>query len=107
MAGGKRTSRRVGNWEPSDRSLIFRPARIAAWLFDRNWIGCRKGILESFVQRLFLPSAFVAVTIVLNGFAFRIGCHFCFPRPPVLAEASSTQTNNESGQADCHRSMSA
>jgi hypothetical protein len=47
-------------------------------LFDRNRIGRRKGVLEGFVERLFLAPTLVAVAIVLMRFAFRIGNHFGF-----------------------------
>src|SRR5258708_28004126 len=47
-------------------------------LLDRNRIRRRKGVLEGFVERLFLAPALIAIAIVLMRFAFRIGNHFGF-----------------------------
>src|SRR5215831_4429657 len=47
-------------------------------LLDGNRIGRRKGVLEGFVERLFLTPALVTIAIVLMRFAFRIGNHFGF-----------------------------
>src|SRR5262249_24483959 len=47
-------------------------------LLDGNRIGRRKGVLEGFVERLFLAPTLIAIAIVLMGFAFRIGNHFGF-----------------------------
>src|SRR5215469_12929971 len=47
-------------------------------LLDGNRIGRRKGILEGFVERLFLAPTLIAIAIVLMRFAFRIGNHFGF-----------------------------
>src|SRR5215469_10972250 len=44
-------------------------------LLDGNRIGRRKGVLEGFVERLFLAPALIAIAIVLIRFAFRIGDH--------------------------------
>ena len=41
-------------------------------------IGRRKGVLEGFVERLFLAPTLIAIAIVLTRFAFRIGDHFGF-----------------------------
>src|SRR5260370_11972228 len=38
----------------------------------------RKGVLEGFVERLFLAPMLIAIAIVLMRFAFRIGNHFGF-----------------------------
>ena len=43
-----------------------------------NRIGRRKGVLEGFVECLFLTPALVTIAIVLMRFAFRIGNHFGF-----------------------------
>ena len=45
---------------------------------QRNRIGRRKGVLEGFVERLFLVPTLIAIAIVLIRFAFRIGNHFGF-----------------------------
>jgi hypothetical protein len=68
---------------------------IAYWLHDRNWIGCRKGVLEGFVQRFFLLSALVSATIVLKCFASRIDHHFCFLRPPKLTNIARMRPVSE------------
>src|SRR6516165_5840922 len=47
-------------------------------LLDGNRIGRRKGVLESFVERLFLAPTLIAIAIVLMRFAFGIGNHFGF-----------------------------
>src|SRR5262249_32773563 len=47
-------------------------------LLDGNRIGRRKGVLEGFVERLFLAPTLIAIAIVLIRFAFRIGNHFGF-----------------------------
>ena len=47
-------------------------------LLDGNRIGRRKGVLEGFVERLFLAPTLIAIAIVLMRFAFRIGNHFGF-----------------------------
>src|SRR6516164_1201772 len=47
-------------------------------LLDGNRIGRRKGVLEGFVECLFLVPTLVAIAIVLMRFAFRIGNHFRF-----------------------------
>src|SRR6516165_6971 len=47
-------------------------------LLDGNRIGRRKGVLEGFVERLFLAPTLVVSAIVLMRFAFRIGNHFGF-----------------------------
>src|SRR5215831_4636120 len=47
-------------------------------LLDGNRIGRRKGVLEGFVERLFLAPMLIAIAIVLMRFAFRIGNHFGF-----------------------------
>ena len=50
-------------------------------LLNRNRVGRRKGILESFIERFFLVPALalVAIVIVLKMFAFRLGNHFPTP----------------------------
>src|SRR6516164_301128 len=47
-------------------------------LLDGNRIGRRKGVLEGFVERLFLAPTLIAIAVVLMRFAFRIGNHFGF-----------------------------
>src|SRR6266481_2884433 len=47
-------------------------------LLDGNRIGRRKGVLEGFVERLFLAPTLIAIAIVVIRFAFRIGNHFGF-----------------------------
>src|SRR5215475_7222916 len=47
-------------------------------LLDGNRIGRRKGVLEGFVERLFLAPTLIAIAIVLMRFALRIGNHFSF-----------------------------
>src|SRR6516225_7659513 len=47
-------------------------------LLDGNRIGRRKGVLEGFVERLFLAPTLIAIALVLMRFAFRIGNHFGF-----------------------------
>ena len=60
---------------------------------DRNWIGCREGILESVVERFFLvlTGELGAIVIVLMRAAFRIGLHLdfsdCRCEPATLARA--------------------
>jgi hypothetical protein len=47
---------------------------------NRNWVGCRKGVLERVVKCLFLvPTRLLsAIVITFMCFAFRIGIHFDF-----------------------------
>src|SRR6516225_6588421 len=47
-------------------------------LLDGNRIGRPKGVLEGFVERLFLAPTLIAIAIVLMRFAFGIGNHFGF-----------------------------
>src|SRR6516164_5114568 len=47
-------------------------------LLAENRTGRRKGVLEGFVERLFLTPPLVTIAIVLMRFAFRIGNHFGF-----------------------------
>ena len=58
-------------------AIILMLAGIAAWasaptrrgLLDGNRIGRRKGVLEGFVERLFLAPTLIAIAIVLMRFA--------------------------------------
>jgi hypothetical protein len=47
-------------------------------LFDRNRVGCRKGISKSLIERLFVPLAlaFAANRILPANFVFWLGDHF-------------------------------
>jgi hypothetical protein len=47
------------------------------WLLGRYWIRRRKGVLEGFVERLFLVQAlaFLPVVIILLRFALRLSSH--------------------------------
>jgi hypothetical protein len=50
-------------------------------LFDRNRVGCRKGIPKSLIERLFAPLALAlaANRIVPANFVFWLGDHFDLP----------------------------
>ena len=65
-------------------------------LLDRNRIGRRKGVLEGFVERLFLAPTFVAIVIVL-GLRFGLAIISISPRAlldndadPVAPDGSRT-----------------
>ena len=74
--------RRYGSTD-TNLSLSCRGGR--CWLFDGDWIGRWKRILERIVQRLFLVLTRAAHTIIiaLARFAFRIGIHFYIPERAV------------------------
>jgi hypothetical protein len=55
-----------------------RQARRSSSAARLNRIGRRKGVLEGFVERLFLAPMLIAIAIALMEFVFRIGNHFGF-----------------------------
>jgi len=73
-------SLRRGGSTDTDLSLSCRGGR--CWLFDGNWIGCRKGILERIVERLFLmpTRSLRAIVFTFKRLACRTGIHL----PPTV-----------------------
>jgi hypothetical protein len=63
--------------EVNRRVAIGGCAAIWLRLLDWNRIGCWKGILKGFVERLFLPHAltFFAIAIILVRFVLRLNNH--------------------------------
>jgi len=67
----------------------------------------RKGVLESFVERLFLAPSLIAIAIVLVRFAFRIGNHFGFSdgadqpsHPPLVNDCARSNKSRQKRLSD-------
>ena len=64
------------------------------WLFNRNRIGRRKGVLKGFVERLVVPFALAVATnrIVRMNFVFSLGDHLDSP-DALLQEIDGNETD--------------